>query len=430
MKSTCLTAIVCLIVAGSACGYDLSIVDCGAIDGGCRPCTDAIQRTIDTVSACGGGTVRVPPGVFCTGAIFLKPGVTLHLDEGAVLLGSTDLADYPRRVTRIEGHFEPWPAALINAHDLQGVTISGSGTIDGNGRPFWVAFWKRRAEKPDCTNLEVERPRLLFFDSCSDVTVEGIHLKDSGFWNLHLYNCQGVLVDGVSIRAPHGDPPTIVDPEQPWNEISVNRAPSSDGIDVDSSRDVTIRRCTISNGDDCIALKGTKGPMAMDDEASPPVENILIEDCTFLNGHGMVTCGSEATVVRNVVVRNCRIAASVPIVRLKLRPDTPQLYENLLFEDIEAEGAQALFDVKPWTQFFDLQGHDPPRSIVRNVVVRNVRGSFRSLGELRGNPGDVLEEIVLEEINVTTNSAFLQTDSAVEILGRRVLVNGVPFSLR
>ena len=398
--------------------------------GGGTLCTDAIQRAIDTVSDSGGGTVRVPPGVFRTGAVFLKPGVTLHLEEGAVLLGSTDLADYPRRVTRIEGHFEPWPVALINAHGLQGVTVTGSGTLDGCGKPFWVAFWKRRAENRHCTNLEVERPRLMFFDSCRDVTVEGITLKDSGFWNLHLYNCQNVLVDGVTIRAPHGDPPKIHDQEQPWNEISVDRAPSSDGIDVDSSQDVTIRRCTISNGDDCIALKGTKGPLAMDDKASPPVEDILIEDCTFLHGHGMVTCGSEATVVRNVVVRNCRIAASVPIVRLKLRPDTPQIYENLLFEDIEAEDAEALFDVKPWTQFFDLQGHEPPRSIVRNVVVRNVKGSFRSLGELRGNPGDVLQEIVLEEIDVTTIRACLRTDSAVEILGRRVLVNGMPFSLR
>ena len=270
----------------------------------------------------------------------------------------------------------------------------------------------------------------MFLDCCRDVTVEGIHLKDSGFWNLHLYKCQNVLVDGVTIRAPHGNPPRITDQDQPWDEISVNRAPSSDGIDVDSCQNVTIRGCTISNGDDCIALKGTKGPLAMEDETSPPVENIVIEDCHFPNGHGMLTCGSEATVVRNVVVRNCRVGAGVPIVRLKLRPDTPQLYENLLFENIEAEGAQALFDVKPWTQFFDLQGHEPPQSVVRKVVVRNLTGSIRSLGELRGNRGDRIENIVLENIEVAASDASLRTHSAKHILCRDVLVNGKPLCLQ
>jgi polygalacturonase len=187
-----------------------------------------------------------------------------------------------------------------------------------------------------------------------------------------------------------------------------------------------IRGCTINNGDDCIALKGTKGPLAMEDETSPPVENILVEDCDFKSGHGMLTCGSEATVVRNVVVRNCRVGEAIPLVRLKLRPDTPQLYENLLFEDIEADGAQAVFDVKPWTQFFDLQGHEPPQSVVRNLVVRNLHGSVRSLGELRGNKGDLIENVTLENISLTTEREKLRTDFADEITTVDVEINGKP----
>ena len=106
---------------------------------------------------------------------------------------------------------------------------------------------------------------------------------------------------GVTITAPHGKPPRITDVSQPWDEISISRAPSSDGIDVDSCQHVVIRNSTISVGDDCIALKGTKGPLAMEDATSPPVEDILVEDCDFQHGHGMLTCGSEATIVRNVV---------------------------------------------------------------------------------------------------------------------------------
>ncbi|MFM1903021.1 MAG: Exo-poly-alpha-D-galacturonosidase precursor [Planctomycetota bacterium] len=410
-------------------GLDISIDEAGAEPGGEVVCTAAIQAAIDRVAASGGGRVTVPAGVFKTGAITLKQGVELHLAEDAVLLGSTDLADYPRQLTRIEGHFEPWRPALVNAAKLTGVKLTGRGTLDGNGRPFWQAFWQRRAENRKCTNLEVERPRLVYLAECRDVTVAGITLKDSGFWNLHLYACQGVLVEGITITAPHGDPPKIIGADEPWDEVAIDRAPSSDGIDVDSCQQVTIRRCRISVGDDCIALKGSKGPLALDDDSSPPVEQVTIEACDFDSGHGAVTCGSEATIVRDVILRNCRVGASVPLVRLKLRPDTPQLYERILVDGVEATAAQAIFDVKPWTQFFDLQGHDPPRSVVRDVTVRNVTGSFRSLGELRGNPGDLIEAVTLADIVITADTPRLLVGHGRSVDCRDVRVNGAPFAV-
>lgn len=417
----------CIFCGPWAAAKDISITDVGAVADGETLNTKAIQQAIDDVNASGGGRVLVPGGVFKTGAIFLKQGVELHLADDAILLGSTEVADYPKQMTRIEGHFEPWLPALINAKDLTGVKITGKGVLDGNGKPFWIAFWKRRAENPKCTNLEVERPRLMFLENCEDVIVNGVKFKDSGFWNLHVYKCRDVVIENISITAPHGDPPKITDVTQPWDEISVDRAPSSDGIDIDSCQDVVIRGCTISNGDDCIALKGTKGPKAMQDATSPPVENILIDDCDFKSGHGMVTCGSEATIVRNVTVRNCRVGAAVPIVRLKLRPDTPQLYENLVFENIKALDAQAIFDVKPWTQFFDPQGHGPQQSVVRNVTVRNLTGNVRSLGELRGNPGDAIEHVKLENIDITADNPRLRTDVADAIDCDDVKVNGEAF---
>jgi alpha-L-rhamnosidase len=403
---------------------DITITDAGAVPDRETLNTTAIQKAIDEVATSGGGTVRVPQGVFKTGALFLKQGVALRLDKDAVLLGSTDLEDYPKRMTRIEGHFEPWRPALVNASGLDGVQITGEGTLDGNGEPFWRAFWQRRAENPKCTNLEVERPRLMFLEDCSDVQLEGIHLKDSGFWNLHLYKCRNVVIDGITITAPHGDPPRITDVKEPWDEVSVGRAPSSDGIDIDSSQGVVIRNATISVGDDCIALKGTKGPLAMQDETSPPVENILVENCDFASGHGMLTCGSEATIIRNVLVRNCRVGEGVPIVRLKLRPDTPQLYEHFVFENITANNAQAIFDVKPWTQFFDLGGHDPPKSVVRDVVVRNLTGTVRSLGELRGNDGDSITNVLLEDIDLEADRAELRVGEVEGLVFRNALVNG------
>jgi polygalacturonase len=427
IERTLWAGILLALLPAVASGLDISIDEAGAEPGGDVVCTAVIQAAIDRVATAGGGRVIVPAGVFKTGAITLKQGVELHLTKDAVLLGSTDLVDYPRQLTRIEGHFEPWRPALVNASGLTGVRITGSGTLDGNGRPFWQAFWQRRAENRKCTNLEVERPRLIYLAECQDVTVSGVALKDSGFWNLHLYACQGVLVEGITISAPHGDPPKIIGADEPWDEVAIDRAPSSDGIDIDSCQNVTIRRCRISVGDDCIALKGTKGPLALEDASSPPVEHVVIEDCDFDSGHGAITCGSEATIVRDVTLRNCRVGVSVPLVRLKLRPDTPQLYETILVDGVEATNAQAIFDVKPWTQFFDLQGHEPPQSIVRDLTVRNVTGSFRSLGELRGNPGDLIDQVALAESDITADTLRLLLGEDQSLDCSSVRVNGQSF---
>jgi alpha-L-rhamnosidase len=115
------------------------------------------------------------------------------------------------------------------------------------------------------------------------------------------------------------------------------------------------------------------------------------------------------------------------VVRLKLRPDTPQEYSNLLFEDLTLDGAQALFDVKPWTQFFDLGGAAPPKSAVRGVVVRRVTGSVQSLGELRGNPGGVIEGVRVSEVELQAASDRLLVGDGVGLTLDRVTVNGEPY---
>src|SRR5215213_7417660 len=113
-----------------------SVAEFGAVGDGKTLNTVSIQSAIDQLAAKGGGTLVIPKGVFLSGAIFLKSGVNLHLDEGAVLKGSTDRKDYPKMKTRIEGHFEEWLPALVNADRVDRLRIEGSGTLDGNGAPF------------------------------------------------------------------------------------------------------------------------------------------------------------------------------------------------------------------------------------------------------------------------------------------------------
>lgn len=389
-----------------------TITHFGAIGDGRTPNTKAIQDTIDNIAASGGGTLVVPEGVFLTGALFLKPGVGLQLDSGAVLKGSTDIQDYPTTNTRIEGHFQPWRPALLNADGVDHLRITGAGTLDGNGATYWAAFWKRRKENPNCTNMEVERPRILFIQNSHDVQISGITLKDSGFWNLHLYRCQDVLIDGLNIHV---------------SKLGHEGAPSSDGMDIDSSQRVTVRNCTFAVNDDCIALKGTKGPFALDDKLSGPVEHIRISGCTFKAGHSALTCGSEATIVRDVVMEHCTVLGAMPLLHLKLRPDTPQCYQDIHVSDVVVHNG-VVFNVRPWTQFFDLKGQPAPQSTISDVSVSGVTGSFASLGWIKGNPGTKITAITLQNCDVQVKSKQFPHQAIDGLTFKNVRVNGEIFT--
>ena len=176
--------------------------------------------------------------------------------------------------TRIEGHTQVWRPALVNALKVDHLRITGEGTIQGGGKPYWDAFLNRRKADKNTKNLDVDRPRNVFVQDSNDVSISGILLRESGFWNLHLYRCRDATVEKVDIRTPSG-------------------APSTDGIDVDSCQNVTIRGCYISVDDDDIALKGSKGPLADQDRESPAVEHVRISGCTFAYGHGAVTRGER-----------------------------------------------------------------------------------------------------------------------------------------
>ncbi|HEX8784785.1 MAG TPA: glycosyl hydrolase family 28-related protein, partial [Telluria sp.] len=183
-----------------------SIADFGAVADDATINTRAIQAAIDHLAGQGGGTVVVPAGVFVSGALFLKPGVHLHLDLGAVLKCSTDMKNFPVQRTRIEGHIEDsFNPALINASGCDGLKITGQGTFDGAGRPIWDLFWKLRNASPDkrnFRNLSIPRARLALIERSNGVVVDGVTFKDSQFWNLHLYRCRDVVVRNARFQVP------------------------------------------------------------------------------------------------------------------------------------------------------------------------------------------------------------------------------------
>lgn len=353
--------------------------------------TEAIQNTINLAASKGGGVIVIPKGTFRSGALFFKPKTHLHLAEGAILKGSDTIADYPKLPSRMEGQSLDYFAALVNAYEVDGFTISGKGTIDGNGLRFWEAFWARRKENPNCTNLEVSRPRLVFIWKSNNVQVQDVKLHNAGFWTSHYYQCRNVKVLDAHIYSPY----------QPV------KAPSTDAIDLDACTNVLIKGCYMSVNDDAIALKGGKGPWADRVPSNGANTNIIIEDCEFGFCHSALTCGSEAIHNRNIIMRNCHVSEASRVLWLKMRPDTPQLYEYIRVENITGQ-AHSLLYVKPWTQFFDLQGRpDVPLSYCNQVSLKNIKLTCDIFFDVAISKYDRLTNFTFENFAVDSKNAAI-----------------------
>ena len=406
--------------AADMAGTRVDIGDVGALADGVTINTAAIQAAIDRLAGQGGGTIVVPAGVFVSGALFLKPGVHLHLAQGAVLQCAADVAThFPARRTRIEGHVEEhFTPALINASGCHGLRITGPGTLDGAGRPVWDLFWKLRRASADPRNFPntgIPRARLALIEGSRDVRIDGVTFQDSQFWNLHLHACRDVAIQGCRFTVPD----------------DYERAPSTDGIDLDSCQRVTVEGCYFSVTDDCIAAKGSRGPLALQDRTSPPVEQIRVRDCEFRRGGSVFTCGSEATIVRDVLVEDCRVTGDVRVLVLKLRTDTPQHYEDIELRRISlaATGGE-LFTVRPWTQYARLDGHPPPMSRVRNIRMTGVTGRYGAMGTIRPNPDQTdMAGVLLQDIDLQLARTGFDVSGVRDLRLDNVVLNGSPLHL-
>jgi len=317
--------------------------------------TREIQHLIDLAAKRGGGVIVVPAGTYLTGSLFFKQGVNLYVSEGGTLKGSDDVSDYRVCETRIEGETCLYFAALINADGVDGFTMCGPGVIDGNGLKSWKAFWLRREWNPKCTNKDEQRPRLVYISNSQNVLVADLHLQNAHFWTNHIYRSHHVKYLNCHIFSP----------------VKPVKAPSTDAIDIDACSDFLIKNCYMEVNDDSVVLKGGKGPWADTAPENGANERIIVEDCTYGFCHGCLTCGSESVHNRNIIIRRLHVSDGANFLWLKMRPDTPQLYEYITVEDVTAK-VMNFITIKPWTQFFDLKGRtDIPKSRGEHITMRN-----------------------------------------------------------
>ena len=290
--------------AGRAPGLGGPIFDVtrfGAVGDGRRSCTSAIQRALDACARAGGGVVQVPPGRYLTGALFLCSDLHLRLLPGSVLVASDRFEDFPPIDGRSEGIERKTYASLLTGERVENVAITGGGTLDGQGPRWWQAHdvtnkqrlernLKRDAENPPGAPLRWPRPRLINFLRSTSVTITGISLTSSPFYNVHLVYCQDVLVEGLS--------------------ISALQALNIDGIIVDSCKQVRVTSCSIASGSDAIAVKS--GYNQDGRRVGIPCEEVVITNCNLAcSGGAGISVGSEtAGGIRNISISNCTVVGS------------------------------------------------------------------------------------------------------------------------
>ena len=317
------------------------LVDAGdhGVDAERQNNADALAAAIAAVPE--GGTLRVAGGVIRTGPIFLKPDMTLHIEEGTTLAAIADRTGWPqlparddkgRVVGSWEGLPEPCFAALITALDCDGVTITGAGTVDGGGdRGDW---W----DWPKETRNGARRPRTLHLVRGEGASVTGLTIRNAPSWTVHPYLCRNLHLSALRIENP---------PD----------SPNTDGLNPESCEDVAIVGIDFSVGDDCIAIKAGKRGSGANTHLAP-TRRVAITHCRMERGHGAVVLGSEMSGgIHDVTISNCEFDRTDRGLRLKTRRGRGGEISNVLMRNVTMERVPTPLAINAF-YFCDVDGKD------------------------------------------------------------------------
>lgn len=395
-----------------------NITDYGAIADGKTDCTAAIQKALDA-SRNSGGQVDFPAGTYVSRPLTIYSRTVFNLQSGAKLLASTNQADFMKAPgdwlkAKTSSDFIPF----IGGKELEDVTFTGSGVIDGNGAVWWDEAEKARQLKPGYT---LPRPNLIGLDRCKNLRVENLTLQNSPKYHLVPRDCEGVLIPNVTILAPE-------------------HAANTDAIDP-SGRHILITKCTIDVGDDNVAIKaGNKAP-----GQGFQSEDITITDCTFLHGHGM-SIGSETSGgVRNVTVKNCTFENTENGIRIKSDTRRGGIVENILCDGITMKNVNPAITLTCYYQNNSAGDArvaaarpevpaDSPNYIpvYRNIQLRNLTATCpKAAGLIWGLPDSCISNVVFENVKISAAKGFsLRNAKGVQLKNVSITVaEGEPFTL-
>ena len=286
-----------------------NVVDYGAVGNKIADDAKAIQQAIDECSANGGGTVLLPANhTFMSGPLCLKSNVNLHLEATAVLLANPDEGIYKLSAfgeNRGEGMM--W----IYANGADNISITGKGTIHGNGIAFMGKELDDSYELKPVTTFD-PRPHVLTLIGVNKLSIRDITIRDGAYWTVHLIGCDGAVIDGINLL----------------NNLKIR---NGDGIDLDHSRNVRISNCHITSGDDCICLKNRR-----EFEQYGSCHDITVTNCVMTSRSCAIKIGSEnMDSIYNVVFDNCVITRSNRGLGIQNRDEgtvTDVVFSNIIMD--------------------------------------------------------------------------------------------------
>ena len=310
MKIKFLWAVCLLLVASVAMAQQVyNVCQYGAVGNGKADDAIAIQKAIDLCSAEGGGQVLLPANhTFLAGPIQLKSNVNLHIETNATLLANPDESIYHLSAFGAnEGEGMMW----LYANDAENISITGVGTISGNGVAFMGAELEDSYELKPVTTFD-PRPHVLTLTGVRNLIVRDVTIRDGAYWTLHLVGCDGAVIDGINLL----------------NNLKIR---NGDGIDVDHSRNVRIANCHITSGDDCICLKNRR-----ETEKYGSCHDIVVTNCVMTSRSCAIKIGSEnMDSIYNVLFDNCIIKASNRGLGIQNRDEgtvTDVVFSNILLD--------------------------------------------------------------------------------------------------
>lgn len=414
--------------------YEVSITDFGGVGDGVTMNTEAFARAMAHLAEKGGGKLNVPGGIWHTGPISFESNVELHLDRGALVMFSENLADYPVSPSDWEGVPTYRAKSPLSARGKHDIAITGFGTFNGNGqcwRPVkrakttsaqWAALTAKGCvnEKGDVwfPNERVRevysdkalqneihtadsarlayfhdflRPVLLSFIECENVLLRDATFENSPAWNIHPLLCENLIIDNVNIR-------------NPWY------AQNGDGLDVESCNRVLVVNSRFDVGDDAICVKAGRDKEGRD--RGVPCRDVLIEGCTVYHGHGGFVVGSEMSGgCRDIVVNDCLFIGTDVGLRFKSTRGRGGVVENIHINDIkmtdiagDALTFNLYYGIKPGAPVPPVSEETPQ---FRNIHMSNIscRGAGRA-AHFNGLPEMPVQNITLSNSRFSATKGF------------------------
>ncbi len=364
--------------------------------------TAAIQAAIDACEQRGGGIVRLSAGTWLSAPIVLKSNITLELDKGATLLGSSDHQDYPPK-TEFRA---PGLQSLVSATNATNVSITGEGVIDGAGESWWQEA--RAIGDHGVMGSDHTRHRLVVFDHCHHVLVEGVTIQNSPMWQLVPYYSDDVTIRKIKVLAPQ-------------------HSPNTDAIDPFSSSNVRIDHVFADTGDDDVAIKSGKANSPGPDD---PSRDITITDCTFLHGHGLSVGSEIAGGAQNIRAERIHFDGTDNGIRIKANRDRGNDVGPLLFRDIDMKNVKNALVISEYYPRILPPDPDPPQPVTRltphfhDITLENVTATdIVSAGTIAGLPEAPIRNVVLENVTIDAQHGLLISNA--DVSGEKVTVRAV-----